>query len=268
MTRRLAGLALTLFLVAPLLLAGCSEKDNTAPESTSRVLSVPGSYATLAAAVAAANAGDKIVVTYRTTAYNADVTLPAGVQLWGHNENPKLPEFLGQLRVVGSGAEVSLRDFALSNPDGAGIVLTDSDCTLQGLWIKDCDGPGIALLGDSHATVSECDIQRCLPGVLIRDTSVGGHYADADHPSVRIGSCDFLENSDGSALSNIVFANIAALYTISVKFNYWGAAGMDVPAIDATITDNKDASSLLGLADTDADDFTWAPAPWDHWWQD
>ena len=47
-----------------------------------------------------------------------------------------------------------------------------------------------------------------------------------------------------------------------------GAAGMDVPAIDATITDNKDASSLLGLADTDADDFTWAPAPWDHWWQD
>ena len=100
MIRRLASLA----LICLPLLHGCSGTEDPT-EIHNPVLSVPDDYATLQLAADAAQAGDRIVVTYRQAAYVGDVLLPPGVTLMGHVGNVLIPLIEGQVSVVGGGDE-------------------------------------------------------------------------------------------------------------------------------------------------------------------
>lgn len=263
------GAALLLSLLS-LLGPACSEKDGLVEDDP--VLNVPEDYATPQAAAAAAEAGDKIVVRYREAEYVGDLELPAGVWLIGHVDNPLLPRLRGQLRVVGGDAETRISGFHLENPDGSGLVLENSACTIDGLWIEGCAGAGVELVGDSPARVQGCDIEACAPGILIRDTTRGGHYSDAEAPAARIVDCNFIGNGPLGDFDNLVFSNIPLFYTVYVETNYWGEGVSGVAGIDATITDNKDDPAIKGIAFTEpenaSDLFIWMPALISHWWQE
>lgn len=245
----------------------CSEEDELIEHDP--VLNVPQEYATLQAAAAAAEAGDKIVVSWREADYVGDLELPEGVWLIGHVDNPLLPRLRGQLRVVGGGAETRIGGFHLENPDGSGLRLEDSACTVDGLWIEGCAGAGVELVGDSPARIQSCDIEACAPGILIRDTTRGGHYSDADAPAARIVDCNFIGNGPAGDFDNLVFSNIPLLYTVYVSTNYWGEDVDGIEGIDATITDNKDDPAIKGIAFTGPEDgFIWWPTLISHWWQE
>lgn len=255
---------LALFLL--LLLPACAEEEDPTQRDTN--LNVPDDFATPQLAAAAARAGDTIIVEYRSAPFVGDLDLPTGVSLIGHVENPLLPRIRGRVTVNGGNDTVAIERVRIENPDGAGLRLVGSACRVEELWIHDCEGPGIEFIGDAPARVTSCDIQRCAPGILIRDTTLGGDYADPEHPAARIADNNFLENGPQGDLSNVVFMNIPVLYTVYVNLNHWGDGVVTVPAIDATIFDNKDDAGVLGLADTDYEYFISFPNPVAHWWQD
>ncbi|MBM4117184.1 hypothetical protein FJ251_05475 [bacterium] len=253
-------------LYLALLGLACAEKES--PVEHDSVLSVPEEYATPQAAAAVAEGGDRIVLRYREAVYLGDLELPEGVSLLGHTLNPLLPRIRGRVTVNGSDEGVRIERLRIENPDGGGLRLVGSACRVEELWIHDCAGPGVELIGDAPAQVMSCDIQRCAPGILIRDTTLGGNYADAEHPAARLTSNNLLENGPPGDLENLVFANIPVLYTVYVSQNHWGEGVIGVTAIDATIFDTKDQPSLRGLADTEYEGFISFPNPLDRWWQD
>jgi hypothetical protein len=257
-------------LLLLLLLPACAEEED--PTQRDSNLNVPEDYATPQLAAAAARAGDQIIVSYRAAAYVGDLDLPAGVSLIGHVENPLLPRITGQVTVNGGGPSVEIERLRIDNPAGSGLRLIGSACSVEELWIHDCDGPGIELIGNAPAHITACDIERCGPAVLIRDTTVGGHYGDAEHPAARITDNNFLENGPAGNLDNLVFANIPVLYTVYVEYNHWGEGVAGPEAINETIVDNKDDPAIKGLAFTEPEDpddiFSWWPTPVDHWWQE
>jgi hypothetical protein len=257
-------LPLLLFLLLP----ACAEEED--PTQRDSNLNVPEDFATPQLAAAAARDGDKIIVRYRAAAYPGDLDLPAGVSLIGHVENPLLPRLAGQVTVNGGDDTVEIERLRIENPDGSGLRLVGSACQVEELWIHDCEGPGIEIIGDAPVHISACDIERCAPGILIRDTTVGGHYDDPLHPAASISNCNFIENGPPGDLDNLVFASIPVLYTVYVEYNHWGEGVIGVPAIDATIFDNKDDAGIRGLADTEGDggDFSSFPNLIAHWWQD
>lgn len=274
-TRARRALRLPLSLLVLALLSACAEEET--PTTRDAILNVPEDYATPQAAAAAARAGDTIVLRYRDSAYAGNLILPTGVSLVGHIDNPLLPRLNGQLTVTGGDSEQRLERLRIANEEGSGLVLQGSACRVEELWIHDCDGPGIELVGDAPAYVVGCDIERCTPGILIRDTSAGGHYDDAEHPAARITDCNFLEcgplESPGDlAVADLVFANIPVLYTVYVEYNHWGAGVTGPSAINETIYDMKDEASLRGLAFTEPEDegdvFGSWPNPIAHWWQE
>ncbi len=259
-------LPLLLFLLLP----ACAEEED--PTQRDSNLNVPGDYATPQLAAAAARAGDKIIVEYRSAAFVGDIDLPAGVSLIGHVENPLLPRIAGRVTVNGGDDTVEIERLRIENPDGTGLRLVGSACRVEELWIHDCEGPGIEFIGDAPARVTACDIERCAPGILIHDTTLGGHYDDPEHPAARITDNNFLENGPPGDLSNLVFMNIPVLYTVYVEYNYWGEGVAGPDAINETIVDNKDDPAIKGLAFTEPEDqddtFSWWPNPVAHWWQD
>ena len=250
------------------LLPACAEKET--PFQRDSNLNVPEDYASPQLAAAAARAGDQIILNYalHPQPYVGDLDLPAGVSMIGHVENPLLPRITGQVTVNGGDDRVKIARLGIDNPAGSGLRLVGSACKIEELWIYDCGGPGIELIGDAPAYIVACDIQRCAPGILIRDTTQGGSHADAEHPAARVTDCNFLENGPVGDLDNLVFENIPILYTVYVAYNHWGEDVIGVPAIDATIYDNKDDASIRGLADTTGEDFGSWPSPIAHWWQD
>lgn len=257
-------------LLLLLLLPACAEEED--PTQHDSTLNVPEDFATPQLAAAAAQDGDKIIVRYRAAAYAGDLDLPAGVSLIGHVDNPLLPRFTGQVTVNGGDDTVEIERLRIENPDGSGLRLVGSACLVEELWIHDCQGPGIELIGDAPAHISACDIERCAPGILIRDTTLGGHYDDLDHPAASISNCNFLENGPVGDLDNLVFANIPVLYTVYVEYNHWGDGVTGPDAINETIVDNKDDPAIKGLAFTEPEDqddvFSWWPNLVAHWWQD
>jgi len=259
-------------LLLLLLLPACSEEED--PTQRDTILNVPEDYATPQLAAAASRAGDKIVLNYELhpQPFVGNLDLPAGVSLIGHVENPLLPRITGRVTVNGGDRAVEIERLRIDNPDGTGLRLVGSACQVEELWVHDCEGPGIELVGDAPAHIAACDIQRCAPGILIRDTTLGGHYDDPGHPAASISNCNFLENGPAGDLDNLVFANIPVLYTVYVEFNHWGEGVIGVPAIDATIFDNKDDLDIKGLAFTAPEDefdtFGSWPNPIAHWWQD
>jgi hypothetical protein len=253
-------------LLLLLLLPACAEEED--PTQRDSNLNVPEDFDTPQLAAAAAQDGDKIIVRYRAAAYAGDLDLPAGVSLIGHVENPLLPRIRGRVTVNGGDDTVEIERLRIENPDGAGLHLVASACRVEELWIHDCEGPGIEFIGDAPARVTACDIQRCAPGILIRDTTLGGHYDDPEHPAARITDNNFLENGPPGDLENLVFMNIPVLYTVYVDYNYWGEGVSGPVAIDATIFDNKDDAGVRGLADTEHEDFASWTSLVAHWWQD
>jgi hypothetical protein len=259
MIRRPLYLAL---LCLPLLHACSSPSDPI--EIHNPVLSVPADYATLQLAADAAQAGDRIVVSYREAPYRGDVLLPAGVTLMGHTGNVLIPVIEGQVSAVGGDDEAKIEDLKIVNDEGPGLVIQDSAIDLNRLWILDCDGAGIELRGDSPCHITGLDIEGCDPAILITGVTLTGHHDNVDHPAAFIGSCNFLGNGEPGALHNITFADIPVSYTVYVDWNYWGA-GVVVP--DDSIHDFKDDSQIKGVADTEHEDFQRWPNPiTNRWW--
>ncbi len=254
----------------PLLLLGllpaCAEKETVFPRDTN--LNVPEDYASPQLAAAAARAGDQIIVSYRAAAYVGDLDLPTGVSMIGHVENPLLPRITGQVTVNGGDDRVKIARLGIDNPAGSGLHLVGSACKIEELWIHDCDGPGIELIGDAPAYILACDIQRCGPGILIRDTTQGGNYGDVEHPAARITDCNFLENGPAGDLDNLVFANIPVLYTVYVESESLGRGRRSAcrPSTPRSTT-TRTMPVIRGLADTSGQDFSSWPSPIDHWWR-
>lgn len=265
MLRRIAWV----LLLPLLLLHACSEKESNPLTPGSQALSVPGTYASIQAAADAANPGDNIVVSYRAEPYRGDVTLPPDVSLMGHNENILPPRLEGRLNLSGGDQDVRILRLEITNDEGPGLVLTDSQVTLQHLWIHDCLGAAIELRGNSHAHVTSCVLEACDPALFITDVTATGHWEDEEHPAARIDDSSFVANGEPGALHNITFANIPVSYTIKVNFNYWGEGVLNRDGINATIYDNKDNIAILGVADTDHFSFGWLTAPitGDWWWE-
>ncbi len=251
-----------LVLICLPLIQACSSTDNPA-EVHDPVLSVPAEYATLQLAADAAQIGDRIVVSYRLDPYAGDVTLPEGVTLMGHTGNALIPVIEGQVTVVGGGDEAKIEDLKIINESGPGLVILDSAVEVLDLWILDCGGAGIELRGDSHSYIQSCDLEGCDPGILITGATEAGHWDDDEHPAAKIFDCNFLGNGDPGDLHNITFSDIAVNYTVKVNGNYWHD---EVAGADDTIWDNKDDSTIKGIADTAYDGFSWMLSPASRWW--
>jgi len=238
-----------------LLLAACSEEDPYEPEEDPVYDNhyVPTEYASISEAAAAALPGDTLRVLKGT--YEESIELPTGVQLLG-----VLPDSViirGGLTVTGSGREVRVEGFSISNENGSGIVLQDCSLRLTRCRIDSCAEAGIEIVGDGGLLVQDCEIAANATGVLLRDSSTGDHYDDLDHQggqAPKIISCNLFDNggTGASAARNIVFLNMAGADTIAVSGNYWGFTPVGQEAVDGTILDQKDGEPhSLGLADTD-----------------
>lgn len=255
--------SLPLVLLCLTLLHGCSSSDDPV-EVRDPVLSVPSEYGTLQLAADAAQPGDRIVVTYRQDPYAGDVTLPADVTLMGHVGNVLIPVIEGQVTVLAGPTEAKIEDLKIMNDEGPGLVIQDSRIEVNRLWILDCDGAGIELRGDSPCRVTGLDIENCDPAILITGVTLSGNHNDEDHPAAFIGSCNFLANGEPGALHDITFADIPVTYIVYVDWNYWG---VDVSVPDDVIYDFKDDSQIMGIADTEHEDFQRWPNPISsRWW--
>ena len=245
-----------------LLLGACSENDPYEPEGDPVYENhyVPTEYATISEAAAAALPGDTLRLLAGT--YEEDVDLPTGVQLlgvgWEH------VTIRGGLSVTGSGREVRVEGFSISNASGSGILLEDCSLRLTRYLVDSCAEAGIEIVGDGGLLVQDCQITANAAGVLLRNATEAAHYEDFDHPDGRapkIIHCNLFDNggSAGDAV-NILFENVAAPDTIGVSNNYWGIVPVDPNEIENTIYDHKDGDPHgNGLADTYDDNLLASP---------
>ncbi|MBN2172145.1 MAG: hypothetical protein JW819_12570 [Candidatus Krumholzibacteriota bacterium] len=274
--RALAALALALPVL--LLAVSCSDKTDNPFDPGFTVFEVPSAYATIQAAAAQAEAGDRIVVTGRDEDYNGDVLLPAGVILMCRENSLLMPVIRGGITAIGSSssqtgvADLRIEGFRVVNEAGSGILLQDCQLAIVNCWIDSCAGAAVEIVGDGAVAVSRCDLQACATGVLIRDVTEAAHYPDAGHPAGQgpsVVNCNFLDNLVGADYRNLVFESLAAADTAYVNLNYWGG-DLDtyISPPDSTIIDHKDDSGNPGYADTEGDGFQSTVTPWPREWRD
>ena len=256
MSRWLVGLAACCLL----LITGCSENEQDPYEPSYRVFRVPDEFS-FAAAIAASESGDKILLTAAGSAVG-HFELPAGVSLYRHGENPDLFEIAGSLSSTGFEGGI-IEGLKIVNAEGSGLVLRDCELEVTNCWIKDCAAAGVELVGRSDVYLHNSDFENCKPGVLIRDVVTSGHHDSDTAP--RINSNNFIANRpiladvdlddvEESLGPNLVFSGVAAGDTVSVSWNWWGAMPGSVDPED-TIWDHKDHAANNGLADTLEDYF-------------
>lgn len=265
--RRLALAALVIGL------AGCSLDDPYEPEPEESFENhyVPGDYASIGDAVAAAVTWDTIRVA--PGVYEESFTLPPDVLLFGAAADRC--SIFGQVTIAGSTLDTRFEGVYVSNEAGSGLVLQDADVQVSHCAFEDCMDAGIEIVGNSASEIDGCLITGNGRGLLIRDADQPGHYWDFDHDfgtAPKITSSNLFDNGgEGEESINIVFQNISAPDTIGVSGNFWGYMPAGPRTADLTIYDAKDGPPHAnGYADTEKEGvgFLTSPHTLDWEWDD
>ncbi|WP_220682781.1 lectin like domain-containing protein [Methanofollis formosanus] len=133
-------------------------------------VSVPGDYATIREAVAAATPGDVILL--GSGVYNENVVIDRPLTLIG-NGDPVVDGDGGDVLTL-TGSNITVRGITLT--DGAdGILVVGNDVTLADLTVTDCSENGIAVTSSASFTLTNC-------------TAVGNAGAGLNFDDVRNGT--------------------------------------------------------------------------------
>ena len=204
--------------------------------ATGTTLRVPEDFATIQAAIDAAEMGDQIVVA--TGQYSEHIEIEKDLKLIGVDLEKTVIRGIGKGSVISirgcqvsisgfsiTGAEyrgmysegleirdaqVIVRDCAIFNNHGTGVqAIGDSKIKLNNCTIRQNDSAGIDLQAEARAEIAGCTIWNNHTGVIA--------YGEAQ---VSIGECIIKANKwDGIELQNAVQATIS---NCTIQENFWG----------------------------------------------
>ncbi len=255
-----------------LVFAGCSLDDpyEPDPEVSYENLSVPGDYASISEAIAAAATWDTIRVA--PGRYEESFTLPPDVLLFGAAADRC--SIIGQVTIEDSSIETRFEGVYVSNATGSGLLLVDASPQVSHCIFEESQDAGIEIVGNSAAEIFGCLIYNNGRGILLRDADQAGHYWDFDHldgTAPKVSGSNLYDNGGiAEEAINIVFENTLAPDTLGVNDNYWGIVPVGSDPVNLTIFDDKDGPPHInGWADTDNCVFKPMPHdPLDWQWDD
>jgi len=154
----------------------------TALSAHAAVLHVPAQYPTISAAVAAANAGDKIMVEEGIYANETHTTpIDPTVQVAGINIDKPDLEIVGEEGAIVDGTAFGGASVIATN----GVTVMPLNVTIRGLTIRNF-GTGIAELGPAGTRIQANTITNCSVGIMVSS----GTEVDSNVPAPARSTVD------------------------------------------------------------------------------
>ena len=231
--------------------------DISVTEVGPRDLLVPSQYPTIAAAIAASHANDRVLVSPGTYAWTS-ATIAHSLTIQGTG-GAMSTRFVGNGNeasplldcVPGAGGTVIIRNLFVAN--GRGIHATNGTITLERCMFA-ANTTGLMIEGDANfagATVTNCAfVSNGGPGTE-QAGGVGMYSAVSDGPGADLSNCMFIDNQaqegggfhvshSASSATNCLFArNRATTYSGGAIARWWGH--LPIPLTNCGFTSNSAA---------------------------